>query len=399
MPVYWKEWTTAGGKKRGAWYYKRQVDGQIKQGRAKHPDNPKQKAKTKQEAEFFESLIFQRMCQGEEVFKPKPQPWTFERFVEEKYRPIAKENHRHYHDGARYSLTVLLAEFGKKLIAEISPFEIEAFKKKQRERKKKNGRTLKPKTVNIYLDCLSSVFSSAIAQKLRPDNPCDEVMRLEVEDIQKRPLTHEEEDRLLVACDKLPKRNRELVKAAIVILVEGGFRPEEFFGKTRGDKQYPGMKKVDVDLLNRQVTATSYKTGGRRKRKTAQPKKRKVPITDRALPFYWFLLKTPGEKLYPNYSIKRAWASICEDAKIKGFWLRWLRDTFKHRCELAGLGPFEIALLMGHATPRMTMEYSFLDLERALGLMNGVSKTLQKEKGDAEEASPHIRLIPRGKSR
>jgi integrase len=206
---------------------------------------------------------------GEPIFKPKAQPWTFERFVEEKYRPIAKENHRHYHDGARYSLTLLLAEFGPKLIADISPFEIEAFKKKQRERKKKNGQPLKPKTVNNLLVSLSSVFSLAVSQKLRPDNPCDEVMRLEVEDVQKRPLTHEEEARLLAACDKLPKRHRELVRAAIVILVEGGFRPEEFFGKTRGEKQYPGMRKVDVDLLSRQATATSYKTGGRRKRKTA----------------------------------------------------------------------------------------------------------------------------------
>jgi integrase len=398
MPVFWREWTS-GGKKRGAWWWKFQVHGQVSHKRACHPDNPKQKAKSKQEAEFFESIAFQRMVKGEEIFKPKAKPWTFERFVEEKYRPIAKENHRHYHDGARYSLTVLLAEFGPKLITDISPFEIEVFKKKQRERKKKNGQPLKPKTINIYLDCLSSIFSLAIAQKLRPDNPCDQVMRLEVEDVQKRPLTHEEEARLLAACDKLPKRHRELVKAAIVILVEGGFRPEEFLGKTRGDKQYPGMKKSDVDLLNRQVTATSYKAGGWRKRKTAQPKKRKVPITDRALPCYKLLLATPGEKLYPAFSIKKSWAAICKEAKLKGFWLRWLRDTFKHRCELAGLGPFEIALLMGHAGPRMTMEYSFLDPERALALMNNVAKTSQNEKRDAEEASLSLRLIPSGISR
>jgi integrase len=114
------------------------------------------------------------------------------------------------------------------------------------------------------------------------------------------------------------------------------------------------------------------------------------------LPFYKFLLGTPGEKLYPRFSIKKAWAAICKSAGLQGFWLRWLRDTFKHRCELAGLGPFEIALLMGHAGPRMTMEYSFLDPERALGLLNNAAKVAQNEKRDASEASQPIKLIPSG---
>ena len=76
-------------------------------------------------------------------------------------------------------------------------------------------------------------------------------------------------------------------------------------------------------------------------------------------------MRTPGEKLYPNFSVKKAWATICEKARVENFWLRWLRDTFKHRCELAGFGPFEIALMMGHASPTMTMDYSVIEHGRA----------------------------------
>lgn len=387
MPVHWKEWVS-GGKRRGAWYYKCQVDGQISQGRAKNPDNRKQKAKTRKEAEYFESIIFQRMCQDEPVFKPKAQPWTFERFVEERFRPMAKQNHRDYQTGARYCLTVLLAEFGSKLVAEISPFEIEAFKIRQRDRRKANGNPLKPKTVNIYLDYMSSIFTVAIGEKLRADNPCDEVMRLEVERITKRVLGFEDEAKLLAACrdhKKVNRFDRVQVPDAIVILVEGGFRPREFLT----------MKKSQVDLLNRRVKVISYKTG-RGRRKSAQPKIRYVPIFDRALPHYQALMATPGETLYPYGSIRKTWENLCEEVGLEGFWLRWLRDTFKHRCELAGFGPFEIALMMGHSSPAMTMDYSILDQQRALSLMRNVAKTLQKEKREATEASPPIRLIPSG---
>src|SRR5262249_60426902 len=98
-------------------------------------------------------------------------------------------------------------------------------------------------------------------------------------------------------------------------------------------------------------------------RKPAQPKTRNVPIFDRALPHYEALMQTPGEMLYPHRSMKKAWETLCEAAGLEGFWLRWLRDTFKHRCELAGFGPFEIAKMMGHSSPVMTMDYSIVEIE------------------------------------
>lgn len=363
MSVYFREWILKSGKTGGEWYWRFMVDGQRSKERARNPDNPRQKARTKKEAEYFESIAYQRACQCEPIFSPKPKPCTFAQFVEEKYRPLAEANHCDFANGAGYCLSVLLPEFGSKLIDQISPFEIEAFKHRQkvREKLKAPGQTIKPNTVNRYLDTLSSIFSLAIGEKLRSDNPCDSVQRLAVEPITKCVLSFEEEDRLLAACENMRKVNRwdrDHVAHAIVVLVECGFRPKEFFT----------MKKSQVDLVGRKVTVISNKTGKSRRR-SAQPKRRIVPISDRALPHYQALMATEGDKLYPYDSLKKVWINLCEEAGIPGFWLRWLRDTAKHRWELAGFGPFEIALMMGHSSPQMTMAYSILDPKRALALM------------------------------
>jgi len=370
MPVFEREWVS-GGKKQSAWYWKFQINGVESYSRARNPDNPKQKARTKNEAKAFEARAIEIAIRGEPIFKPRVKPWTFERFVEERYRPLAEENHRHYQHGAKWALKLLLPEFGDKLIADISPFEIEAFK--QRQKKRKNERTdgtVKPKTVNNILDCLSSIFTLAIAEGLRTTNPCASVMRLEVGRFTKQVLSREDEQRLLEACRRQRRNSRNEwpeVEAAIVVLVEGGFRPREFFT----------MKKSQVDIAGRRVEVISYKRG--RRRTSAQPKTRIVPISDRALPYYKALLKLPGDKVYPRDSIRGAWKTLTEEVGLAGFWLRWLRDTAKHRWELAGFGPFEIALLMGHSSPHMTMSYSLLDHERARELMaeTNVAKTLQ----------------------
>lgn len=369
MTVRFRKWPKQSGKTGGAWYWSFTVSGVRSRERARNPENENQKARIRKEAEYFESIAYQRACNFEPIFKLKLPPWTFEKFVEERFRPLAEANHRRYANGAGYCLTALLPEFGKKLLAEITPFEIEAFKIRQKARKKKtgkNGETLKPKTVNLYLDCLSSIFTLAIGEKLRTDNPCDSVRHLEVEPITKRALTHEEEASLLAVCKgRCGPFNRDHVAHAIVILVEGGFRPEEFLT----------MKKSQVNLLTREATVASYKTGRRR---SAQPKLRIVPISDRAAPHYQALMATEGEKLFPFSTLKKVWYAVRREAGLDGFWLRWLRDTAKHRWEVAGFGPFEIALMLGHSSPVMTMTYSQLNHQRALALMNKLAPRVEQ---------------------
>src|SRR5262249_10746424 len=134
-------------------------------------------------------------------------------------------------------------------------------------------------------------------------------------------------------------------------------------------EEFLTMKKSQVNLETREVTVKSYKTG-RGGRKSSQPKERIVPISERAFPHYQTLMATTGEKLFPFGSIKKVWYAVRREGGLEHFWLRWLRDTAKHRWELMGFGPFEIALMLGHSSPVMTMTYSQLDRQRAFALMN-----------------------------
>lgn len=380
MTVYKREWTTPKGRKGSAWYWKFQINGIESHRRAVNPDNPKQKAKSEKEARAFEAVAITRVVNGEDIFKPKKQAWTFARFVEEVYKPTAKANHRSFTNGAGTYLNVLLPVFGSKLIDQISPFEIEQFKSQQRGRErtckikdevKGLGRPIKNKTVNLYLDCLAGIFSMAVAERIRLDNPVNSVVRLADDPpINKQILNAAQEAAIIQACNELPRC--EHIAAVMVCLIEGGFRPKEFFG----------MQKSQVNLIERTVTVISFKTG-RRRRRSQTPKTRTVPITDRALPFYRELMKSEGDKLYPFGSIKNGWESVTEAAGVPGFWLRWLRDTAKHRWEVAGLGPFEIAKLLGNSVTVINQHYNELEQNRARNLMN-VANSSQKEKGREE---------------
>jgi len=98
-------------------------------------------------------------------------------------------------------------------------------------------------------------------------------------------------------------------------------RPLEFFE----------MKKDQVSLSEGWVKPISYKTG-RRRMATAQPKLRTIPLTDRArTEFEKLLAKSKDEYVFPYRSIKKAWATVCKEAKVKGFWFRWLRDEAENR--------------------------------------------------------------------
>src|SRR5262245_59326155 len=99
------------------------------------------------------------------------------------------------------------------------------------------------------------------------------------------------------------------------------------------------MKKDQVSLSAGWVKAISYKTG-RRWMATAQPRERIIPLTDRAMAeFEELLAQSKDGYVFPYRSIKKAWATICKTADVKGFWFWWLRDEAENRWREAGMHP------------------------------------------------------------
>src|SRR5262245_28429296 len=118
------------------------------------------------------------------------------------------------------------------------------------------------------------------------------------------------------------------------------------------------MKKDQVVLSEGYIKAISYKTGKRRT-VTAQPKTRIIPLTGRArAEFEKLLALSKDDNVFPYKSIKKAWASICRAAGVQGLWFRWLRDEAENRWREAGLHALDIAYLMGHESPRSTINYN-----------------------------------------
>ena len=365
MSVEYREWKRNNGVKSGGWYWRFMVNGVDHHSRAAHPDNPKQKAKTKREAEFFESIAYQRAIQGIPIFeKPKAEK-TFNEFVEEVYKPYSASEHRS-HRQYLYFLSVLSAEFGDLPLNSISPFAIEQFKAAQQ---KKN---LAGNTIRLFLMCGWDVFEKAIAEKLATDNPFRQVALPEINPRKKRRLSREEEAQLIAACFSMyGQGRREHLAAAIILMVDLGPRPSELLN----------LKMEDVNWDERIIRFTSYKTGKRKK--SHQAKERWIPITDRAMvELQKFRALSKGERLYPHDSIKRSWDSVKDEAGVSDMWFRWLRDEAASRWAEAGATPYEIAYLLGHAdvvqgfgsVTRMSMIYVKPLIERCRAVMEEASR-------------------------
>lgn len=338
MSVYFRSWKTQSGAKAGAWYWKFTVKGVTSHTRAVHPDNPKQKARTRAEAKAFEAIAYSRVVGGLPIFEKPKQSITFNEFVDQVYDPYAKENLRSYRQ-VTGQLRVLRAAFGEQIFDDISPFAVEKFKIEQCKRVSGN-------TVRLYLACGSAVFDRAKIEGVATSNPFRHVAIPEIEPREKRRLAREEEDALLKACYEpaTPEAEgrRDALAAAIILMVELGPRPTEIFRLHLEDVSW------DADPAERTIRFTNYKTG--RRRKSHQSKERLIPITDRA----WDALlelkaAAKDDRLYPHDSVKKAWGSVRREAKVENYWFRWLRSEAASRWADAGASPYEIAYLLGHS--------------------------------------------------
>src|SRR5262245_16520082 len=70
------------------------------------------------------------------------------------------------------------------------------------------------------------------------------------------------------------------------------------------------------------------------------------------------MIRASDHKVSPYMSIKKAWASVWTSAGVRGFWFRWLQDEAENRWRESGMHPLDIALLIGHASPRATIIYN-----------------------------------------
>lgn len=270
-----------------------------------------------------------------------PKAPTLESFIQSHYLPWAKLNKKSWQDD-RYHCDVLTRFFGDKILDQISPFDIERFKKLRREEMGKRKKLVTPTTVNRHLEVLSKIFSLAVRDAVVSKNPCQSVAKLKTQSRRYRILSSEEEQRLLAV---LVGRRAYLLDLVQLDLATG-LRKGELLS----------LRWEQVNLSARILTIKNTKTG----------RDRFVPLTDRAIEALSRLMrKTNSLFVFPSpvipethiTEIKKAWASALQEAQIADFRFHDLRHTFVTRSIGAGIPAAELLKGTGHGSLAMLDRY------------------------------------------
>lgn len=232
------------------------------------------------------------------------------------------------------------AFFPKSRLADISPRDIELFKK---QRLKSNVRTA---TINRDLAVLRRMLKLATQQRLIAETPFTGVEFLEERKQRRQPhiLTWDEQHRLLAVA---PPR----IRIFAVLGTETGMRSGEMLR----------LHWVDVDLENGTIHVNKSKTFAGI---------RAVPISDflKVELLRWRDLLGPdfSEWVFPQFANTRhrlqggrkSWASTLKKAGIGYFRQYDLRHCFASRLSAAGASPLTVAQMLGHNSTGIVQTYA-----------------------------------------
>lgn len=306
----------------------------------------------------------------------KAKPILFETFAE-KYLEHAQVNKKPKSAKRNeVSIKMLMPYFKSKLISSINPFQVEQYKKDRLDK------GASPATVNRDVACLRNMMNMAIEWSYLQINPVGKVKQLKEDNERMWPLTLEEEERLLVECDKRPQKLnylRDLVEVAL----NTGMRQDEIFG----------LKWINVHIDDKYLVATDTKTHEDRAvpmNETIERILRRRNVTE--LGDYVFT-NAAGERL--TVLTNAFWKAIensdlirWEEKKTRNrktvrvkirFRFHDLRHTFGSRLGMNGADLKTIMEIMGHKTPRMAMRYQHPSPQHKLSAVRSLDRLREKK--------------------
>ena len=213
---------------------------------------------------------------------------------------------------------------------------------------KHNGRERSVANVNRILSTLRRMFSIAHREGWMARNPfqsIESLIVLSAERPRERVMTQAEEAAILKACE-VPDVNgddvaytRRHLAFKVLLLVETGMREGEANALKWGD--------VDLKAGSIRVLAANTKT----------LREREVPISARLKKALSKRKGEPDADVLEEKETKRAWATACRIAGVKGLQLRDLRATFGTRLIEMGMPIAEVGKILGHANIQTTFRH------------------------------------------
>lgn len=265
-----------------------------------------------------------------------------------------------------------VALWGNKQLKDISPMDIERYKKIRKEdvvrpEKIVKGVKLPVKyvtntTVNRDIEILRKMFNLAIENEWLNKNPCKYVKKLRVNNKIERYLTPEEEIRLLNAC----KGEYAYIKPIIQFALNTGMRKGEILNLT--------WECVNFD--SKKITLLETKNG----------KKRDVPINSVVLSVLNDMKKEQCcEYVFVNpvtqtkyYDLKRVFGNVCKNAGVENFRFHDLRHTAATRMVGSGVSITIAKDILGHSDIHTTMRYAHAITEQSMNAVETLSNYAER---------------------
>jgi len=255
----------------------------------------------------------------------------------------------------------LIEFFGRKKLRAIRYSDLECFRDERlntpvaytRQTEEGEVTTSRPRavaTVNRELALLRKILNTAKRDGLILDNPFSRgagLISTASEVARDRVLAHDEENRLLAACEMKDAQGREgrysHLRPLIITAVETGMRQGEIFG----------LERRDVDLRAGVLVVRSENS------KTM--KSRTVPVTPRLRAELEKVMRqlpdAPEQRLFPIGCVKKGFRTICNTAGVKGLRLHDLRHTAITRMIAAGIPAAETMKIAGHTQMTTFLRY------------------------------------------
>jgi integrase len=251
-----------------------------------------------------------------------------------------------------YSVKNLLPFFGDRLLKDITPALVEAYR--QRRLGQPSGRApygpTKPASVNRELAVFKTIFNKAIKNGKAERNPAQGVKLLKENNERDRILSPEEYIRLLAHC---PAHIKPVVKVAYYT----GMRQGEILNLTWGQ----------VDVREGFIKLEAWDT------KTSAP--RLVPLTRELVEMFKAMTRgLPAVKVFTYAgrqigAIKRGFTTACKGAGIVDFTFHDLRHTAINNWRLQGHDYFRIMAATGHKTMTVFKRYNTVSREELRALV------------------------------
>jgi integrase len=332
-------------KRGGVWWYSFSFKGERVQASTRQS---RHRIALQMQAAHRTRLALGQLDQPEPERKTSP---TFGEFATGRYLLFSEANKSCFDIERVYINATLVPRLGRHRLDQITPLVVEEFKQKRL----KEG--LKKSSINRELGLLKAMLGLAVKWGLVEKNGAKEASLFKLDEpLSNRVLSHEEEEKLLAACDAPELRHRAPhLKAVILVAVYTGLRRGEILR----------LRWSDIDFEKNVLTVCKSKT----KSGQGRPVNLNSMLRDVLLELRD---QSQGEWLFPSPErfqadgqperhigdVKNAFARAMKLAGIAKITFHQLRHTFCSRLANAGVPLPVIQELAGHASILMTRRYT-----------------------------------------